>query len=131
MRIGILLFLIIGLHTSNAQTDFEEKIVGTWKFVAEIRNNADGEEQRILGKSTKNDPLISDNVQFTFKSDKTMIITVEEFTLEAIYEINDIELTIGESRYLLLDVQKDKLFFKDRDTLLNSRYEYKRILKNE
>lgn len=131
MRIGILFFLIIGLHTSNAQTDFEKGIVGTWKFVAEIRNNANGEEERILGKSIKNDPLISSDVQFTFKSDKALIISLENIVFEAIYDIKGAELIMGEISYLLLDIQKDTLFFRDKDATLNSKYEYKRILNNE
>ena len=122
MRIGILFFLGIGLNFCVAQTDFTKEIIGTWKLVV-------AEADESIYK--KRDPLINKDTVLEFKNEETIIITVEEFQLEATYTLKETILTIGIREFVLLKITKDKLLLTDKNDDLSIQHTYKKIKKNE
>lgn len=133
MRIKIILLVFVGLNFCNAQTDFKKGIIGTWKLVEKV-SDVDGEEEDlIIDKSAekKQDPIMNQNVTCTFKSDGVVIFLIHDFSVEAKYTLTNSDLILGNRQYTLLKMQKDSLFFKDKNGLLNTRYIYKRVKNNE
>jgi hypothetical protein len=134
MRITILLFLVVGFNFCAAQTNFTKEIIGTWKLaISEIVVMEGDEDNILLDESTyrKPDPLIDKDTILTFKSDETIIITVDDFELHATYTLKETLLTIGNRKFVLLKVTQDELIFKEKNDATGMKHTYKRIKNNE
>lgn len=134
MRIGTLLFLLFGFNFCSAQTDFAKEIIGMWKLTISEIVVMEGDEERIAIdelKYKKPDPLISKDTILTFKSDETIIITIDGFELHATYTIKNAILIIGIRKFVLLKTTKDELVFKEKNDDTGIQHTYKRIKDNE
>ncbi len=130
MRIIIILLALIGFNFCNAQIDFKKGIIGTWKLVEKVSDLDDDKEgDLIINKSIekKKDPIMNKNVTCTFKSNGVVTFLIHDFSVEAKYTFENSDLILGNRKYTIVKVQKDSLFFKDKNGLLNTRYTYKRI----
>ncbi|WP_046757252.1 DUF5004 domain-containing protein [Kordia jejudonensis] len=129
MRIGIIVFLIIGLNFCTAQTAVEKEIVGSWKLVTQItavEENDDSTFSENLG-SKQPDALIQSDVLLRFKKDKSLVIDMEKFVMEVRYSIKKNILTIGVRQFEVISIQNDILTLKETTTENGLRYKYKKI----
>ncbi|WP_430413143.1 hypothetical protein [Kordia sp.] len=133
MRITIILFLLIGINFSNAQTDFNKEIIGTWKLSTQTKSFKATDKPKSSSNSVDHaaDALINSDVLLSFKKDDVLVMTLQDFLLEASYTLKNNLLTIGLRKFEILKLQNDVLTLKDKLTEKNLRYEYKRILNNE
>jgi len=133
-HIGFLLFLVVGLNFCIAQTDIKKGIIGTWELVHKVSDLDDNDEEELSisePKQQKSDPFMNQDVLCTFKSDGGIIFLIQDFSLEASYTLKNSDLSIGNRQYTIEKVQKDSLFFKDKNGVLNIKYIYKRIKNDE
>ncbi len=131
MRILIILTLIFGINSCTAQSESEKKLIGKWILVAET-DSWDDENIEPLGENNSESDSATDSKKelkttLTFKTDKTIFINQMGNEYNSTYKLTDSLLTIGNRNYILLEIDKEKLFYKDKNGLLDRHYEYKKV----
>ncbi|PIV94764.1 MAG: hypothetical protein COW44_02550 [Flavobacteriaceae bacterium CG17_big_fil_post_rev_8_21_14_2_50_33_15] len=131
MRILIILTLILGINSCKAQSISENKLIGKWILVAETDSFPDDIEPLTENDSDSNSESESDSKAelktiLTFNKDKTIFINRMGDEYNSTYKLTDSILTIGNRYYILVEIDKEKLIYKDKDGLFNKHYEYKK-----
>jgi heat shock protein HslJ len=133
MRILIILTLIFGINSCTAQSESEseKKLIGKWILVAET-DSWDDENIEPLGENNSESDSVPDSktelkTYLTFNIDKTIFINQMGNEYNATYKLTDSLLTIGNRNYILLEIDKEKLFYKDKNGLLDRHYEFKKV----
>ena len=62
----------------------------------------------------------------TFKKDKTIFINQMGNEYNATYKLTDSTLTLGNRKYIIVRLDKEKLIYKVKDYLFDKHYEYKK-----
>ena len=62
----------------------------------------------------------------TFNKDKTIFINQMGNEYSSTYKLTDSILTIGNQNYILIEVDKKKLIYKNKGGLFDKKYEYKK-----
>ncbi|MCK0115358.1 META domain-containing protein [Gelidibacter sp. F63206] len=129
MRTIIILTLLLGINSCVAQSETEKQLFGKWILVAEM--NSFPEDIEPLGESnSETDSETDSNMELkttlTFNKDKTIYINQMGNEYNATYKLTDSTLTIGNRNYILVEINKKKLIYKDKDGLFDNHYEYKK-----
>lgn len=131
MKILILLTLIFGINSCKAQSELEKKIIGKWILVAETdsfdndiepfsENNSDSKTD------SKTELKTELKTTLTFNKDKTIFINQKGNEYNSTYKMTDSILTMGNRNYIMVEIDKNKLLYKDKDGLFDKHYEYKK-----
>jgi len=121
MRILIILTFIFGINSCTAQSVSEKQLIGKWILVAENDSFPDDIEPL-----TENDSKSELETTLTFNKDKTIFINQMGNEYNATYKLTDSILTIGNRNYILIEVDKKKLIYKNKGGLFDKQYEYKK-----
>ncbi|EDP95107.1 hypothetical protein U8527_12900 [Kordia algicida OT-1] len=121
MRIVSLLFLVFFINSAISQTDFNEKIIGTWQFDTVVGDISNAEK----------DTLMSTDVLLTFREDDSLIMEVGDFALVVTYELDDTLLIIGKNQYIITKIEDDTMSFEHNADGISLRYTYKRKPRDE
>jgi heat shock protein HslJ len=128
MRILIILTFIFGINSCTAQSESEKKLIGKWILVAESNSFLEEIE-----------PLTEDNSEsktnaekelktiLTFNRDRTIFINQMGNKYNATYKLNDSTLILGNRKYIIIKLEKNKMIYKEKDDLFNNHYEYKKV----
>ncbi|MFI1742823.1 hypothetical protein [Thalassobellus sediminis] len=122
MRLLIILALILGVSSCKAQSTSKNKLIGKWILVAETDSFPEDIESL-----TENESESELTTTLTFNKDKTIFINQMGNEYDSTYKLTDSILTIGNRNYILIEVNKKKLIYKNKDGLFNKHYEYKKI----
>ncbi len=133
MRIGIILFLLVGLNLATAQTNFEKEIIGSWKLKTQVKSFKANAKSKTANQPVhvEVDPLISSDVLLRFEKNEKLAIDKQQFLLEVTYTLKNNMLTIGDRTFEILEIENDMLILKDISLSNDMRYEYKRIKTDE
>ncbi|MFD2915496.1 hypothetical protein [Psychroserpens luteus] len=127
MRILIILTLIFGINSCTAQSESEKKLIGKWILVAETDSFDDDIEPLTENNSeSESDSKTELETTLTFNKDKTIFINQMGNEYDATYKLTDSILTIGNRNYILIEVDKKKLIYKNKGGLFDKQYEYKK-----
>ncbi|MBA6154836.1 hypothetical protein [Gelidibacter maritimus] len=127
MRILIILTLIFGISSCTAQSESEKKLIGKWILVAETNSFPDDIEPLTENDSkSESDSKTELETTLTFNKDKTIFINQMGNEYDATYKLTDSILTIGNRNYILIEVDKKKLIYKNKGGLFDKQYEYKK-----
>ncbi|WP_179340055.1 hypothetical protein [Winogradskyella ludwigii] len=126
MRILIMLTLILGINSCKAQSISENKLIGKWVLVAETDSFPDDIEP-LTEKESESNSKSELETTLTFNKDKTIFINQMGNEYQAIYKLSDSILTIGNRNYILIEIDENKLIYKNKGGLFNKHYEYKKI----
>ncbi|MGR7812106.1 hypothetical protein [Lacinutrix undariae] len=127
MRILIILTLIFGISSCTAQSESEKKLIGKWILVAETNSFPDDIEPLTENDSkSESDSKTELETTLTFNKDKTIFINQMGNEYDATYKSTDSILTIGNRNYILIEVDKKKLIYKNKGGLFDKQYEYKK-----
>jgi len=127
MRILIILTLIFGINSCTAQSESEKKLIGKWILVAETDSFDDDNEPLTENDSeSESDSKAELKTTLTFNKDKTIFINQMGNEYNATYKLTDSILTIGNRKYILIEVDKKKLIYKNKGGLFDKQFEYKK-----
>jgi|GEM_PF-1799482 hypothetical protein len=132
MRILIILTLILGINSCKAQSISEKNLIGKWILVAETDSFSDDIEPLTENDSDSDSESESDSkvelkTTLTFNKDKKIFINQMGDEYDATYKLTDSILTIGNRKYIIVKLEKNKLIYKDKDGLFDNHYEYKKM----
>ena len=128
MRILIILTLILGINSCKAQSISENKLYGKWILVAETDSFPDDIEPLTENKSdSESDSKAELKTTLTFNKDKKIFINQMENEYDTTYKLTDSILTIGNRKYVIVKLEKNKLIYKDKGGLFDNHYEYKKM----
>ncbi|AUC84834.1 hypothetical protein CW731_05790 [Polaribacter sp. ALD11] len=128
MRILIILTLIFGINSCTAQSELEKQLIGKWILVAETDSFPDDIEPLTENDSkSESDSKTELETTLTFNKDKTIFINQMGNEYDATYKLTDSILTIGNRNYILIEVDKKKLIYKNEGGLFDKHYEYKKM----
>ncbi|MBJ2176549.1 hypothetical protein JBL43_20035 [Aureibaculum sp. A20] len=135
MKILIILTLIIGINSCSAQSEYEEKLIGKWILINETSNW----DESIEPLEEINPESVSDSITepkeklkeelittLAFNKDKTIHVNQMGNKFNSIYKVTDSIMFIGSREYIIVEIDENKLIFKDKDGLFDKHYEYKR-----
>ena len=125
MRILIILTLIFGINSCNAQSESEKKLIGKWVLVVET-DSFDDDIEPLDETDSESDTKAELKTTLTFNKDKTIFINQMGNEYNATYKLTDSILTLGNRKYILIEIDKNKLIYKDKDGLFDKHYEYKK-----
>ncbi len=125
MRILLLMILIFGINSCSAQSDSEKKLIGMWILVAE-KDSFDPDIETIpIGDSESKSSLNSElKTTLTFNKDKTVFINQMGNKYNSSYNLTDSILTLGNRKYILLEIDENKLIYKEKDGLFDKHFEF-------
>jgi len=127
MRILIILTLIFGMNFCTAQSESKKKLIGKWILVEETDSFDDDIEPLTENDSeSESDSKTELETTLTFNKDKTIFINQMGNEYDATYKLTDSILTIGNRNYILIEVDKNKLIYKNKGGLFDKQYEYKK-----
>ena len=127
MRTLIILTFIFGINSCTAQSETEKKLIGKWILVAETDSFDDDIEPLTENNSeSESDSKTELETTLTFNKDKTIFINQMGNEYDATYKLTDSILTIGNRNYILIEVDKKKLIYKNKGGLFDKQYEYKK-----
>mgnify|MGYP000629448142 CR=1 FL=1 len=121
-----MLTLILGINSCKAQSISENKLIGKWVLVAETDSFPDDIEP-LTEKESESNSKSELETTLTFNKDKTIFINQMGNEYQAIYKLSDSILTIGNRNYILIEIDENKLIYKNKGGLFNKHYEYKKI----
>lgn len=128
MRILIILTLIFGINSCKAQSISENKLIGKWILVAETDSFPDDIEPLTENDSdSESDSKAKLKTNLTFNKDKKIFINQMGNEYNANYKLIDSTLTLGNRNYIIVQLDKKKLIYKDKNGLFNKHYEYKKV----
>ena len=125
MKTLIILTLIFGINSCTAQSESEKKIIGKWILIAET-DSFDDDIEQLAETESKSDRKAELKTTLTFNKDKSIFINQMGNEYNATYKLIDSTLTIGNRNYSIIEIDKKKLIYKDKDGLLDKHYEYKK-----
>jgi heat shock protein HslJ len=128
MRILIILTLIFGINSCTAQSESEKKLIGKWILVAES-DSFDKDIEPVTENDSESESVSKTELKttLTFNKDKTIFINQMGNEYDATYKLTDSILTIGNRNYILLEIDKKKLIYKNKGGLFDKQYEYKKV----
>jgi hypothetical protein len=131
MKALIILTYIFGINSCIAQSESEKKLIGKWILVEETDSfDDDIESLDITAAEFKSGSDSDSNVELTttltFYKDKTIVINQMGNEYNSIFKLTDSMLTLGNRNYILIEIDKNKLIYKDKDGLFENHYKYKR-----
>jgi hypothetical protein len=127
MRILIILTLILGINSCTAQSESEKKLIGKWILFAETDSfDNDIEPLTENDSESESDTKTELETTLTFNLDKSIFINQKGNEYNSTYKLTDSILTIGNRNYILIEINKEKLIYKDKDGLFDKHYEYKK-----
>jgi heat shock protein HslJ len=125
MRILIILTFILAVNSCKAQSESEKQIIGKWILITETDTFDD--EIEPLGETDSETELNAElETTLTFNKDKTIFINQKGNEYQATYKLTDSILTIGNRNYILVEIDNNKLIYKDKDGLFDNHYKYKK-----
>lgn len=130
MRILIILTLILGINSCKAQSISENKLIGKWILVAETDSFPNDIEPLTLNNSEPESEINSKvelKTSLIFNKDKKIFINQMGNEYNATYKLTDSTLTLGNRKYIIVKLDKNKLIYKDKDGLFDNHYEYKKV----
>ena len=127
MKILIILTFILAVNSCNAQSESEKQLFGKWILVAETDNFDDDIEPLSENNSeSESDSKTELETTMTFNKDKTIFINQMGNEYNSTYKLTDSILTMGNRNYIIVEIDKNKLIYKDKDGLFDKHYEYKK-----
>jgi hypothetical protein len=128
MRILIILTLILGINSCKAQSEYKDKLIGKWILMAEIDSFDDDIEPLTENNSeSESDSKTKFETTLTFNIDKSIFINQKGNEYNSTYKLTDSILTIGNRNYIIVEIDKNKLIYKNKGGLFDKRYEYKKV----
>lgn len=120
MRILLILILAIIPSVIYGQTDMQQEILGTWKFVKKTE----------VVQNTSKDVFLNKDVILWFRDTASLAFEPNEASVSLIvsYAVKDSILSIVDRTYHILKMDKHVLHFKRTDSLQTT-YQYQRIKK--
>ena len=116
------------MNYCSAQNNIEEKIIGTWIWVAESDSFPnDAEKLSIINSESEQETI--PEITLTFKSDNLLLINEIGLESNSTFKIKDSTLTMGTRKYILITIDNEKLVLKDDNGLFDKKYEYKKLIK--
>ena len=125
MKTLIILTLIFGINSCTAQSESEKKLIGKWILITET-DSFDDDIEQLEETESKSDRKAELKTTLTFNKDKSIFINQMGNEYNATYKLIDSTLTIGNRNYSIIEIDKKKLIYKDKDGLLDKHYEYKK-----
>mgnify|MGYP003637230132 CR=1 FL=1 len=132
MKILVVFTLIIGINSCSAQSESEEKLIGKWILINKTSTWDESiepiEEINPESKSQTEpkEKLKEEVTTLAFNKDKTIFVNQMGNKFNSIYKVTDSIMTIGSREYIIVEIDENKLVFKDKDGLFDQHYEYKR-----
>lgn len=115
------------LIKTKSESETEKKLIGKWVLVVETDSFDDDIEQLTENDSeSEYDAKTELETTLTFNIDKSIFINQKGNEYNSNYKLTDSILTIGNRKYILLEIDKKKLIYKDKDGLFDKHYEYKK-----
>jgi len=113
--------LLLFIGSSLAQSEIEDRIIAKWISVVEM----DSLDSSInpFGDSYSKVEL---NTTIIFDTNEMVFINQNGNEYNANYSIKDSILTIGNRQYIIIEITKNKLIYKDKNGFFNKQYEFKR-----
>ena len=128
MRILIILTLILGINSCKAQSEYKDKLIGKWILMAETDSFDDDIEPLTENNSeSESDSKTEIETTLTFNIDKSIFINQKGNEYNSTYKLTDSILTIGNRNYIIVEIDKNKLIYKNKGGLFDKRYEYKKV----
>ena len=130
MKILLILTVILGITSCASPSDPEKQLIGTWVLVEETDTFSDDIEKIPIGETDAiSDPATKSALKstITFNKDKTIFINQMGNEYDATYELTDSILTLGFREYIIVEIDKKKLIYKNKDGLFNTHYEFKKV----
>ncbi|CAL2063611.1 conserved hypothetical protein [Tenacibaculum sp. 190524A05c] len=126
----LILALILVSKTSNAQSISKNRLIGKWALVTKTDSFPDDIKPLEVNNSTsklKKDSKEKLKTTLTFKKDNKIFINQMGNEYSATYKLIDSTLTLGNRKYIIVEIDKKKLIYKDKDGLFDNHYEYKKL----
>ena len=114
------------LIKTKSKSETEKKLIGKWILVAET-DSFDDDIEPLTKNDSESDSKTELKTTLTFNKDKTILINQIGNEYEATYKLTDSILTIGNRNYILLEIDKKKLIYKNKDGLFDKYYEYQKV----
>ncbi|WP_298551032.1 hypothetical protein [uncultured Algibacter sp.] len=130
MRTLIILSLILGINSCTAQSESEKKLIGKWILIAESDSLPDDIEPLTENNSeseSESDEKTESETTLTFNIDKSIFINQKGNEYNSTYKLTDSILTIGNRNYIIVEIDKNKLIYKNKGGLFDKHYEYKKV----
>ena len=128
MRTLIILYLILGINSCTAQSESEKKLIGKWILIAESDSLPDDIEPLTENNSeSESDEKTEQETTLTFNIDKSIFINQKGNEYNSTYKLTDSILTIGNRNYIIVEIDKNKLIYKNKGGLFDKHYEYKKV----
>ncbi|WP_036827726.1 hypothetical protein [Polaribacter sp. Hel1_85] len=128
MRILIILTLIFGINSCKAQSEYKDKLIGKWILIAETDSfDEDIEPLTENNSESESDSKTELESTLTFNIDKSIFINQQGNEYNSTYKLTDSILTIGNRNYIIVEIAKNKLIYKNKGGLFDKRYEYKKV----
>jgi len=125
-QILIMLVLIFGINACTTPSASEKLLLGKWVLVAETDSFNDIEPLEVGDSSHNADTGTVPKNVIIFNEDKTIFINQGGNEYNSTYQLSDSILTLGFREYILIEIDENKLVYKDRDGLFNKHYEFKK-----
>jgi len=130
MKLILLMSLILGINFCPAQSETEKKLIGKWLLVEQMDSFNDEIEKLSINESSynsKNKTEVEKQTTLVFKNDNSIFINQIGDEYSSTFKLVDSILSIGNRKYVLVEIDNKKLIFKDKDGLFNKHYKYKKI----
>ena len=128
LKVLILLTLISGINSCKGQSEPDKKLIGKWILVAETDSFDDDIEPLTENDSeSESDEKTESETTLTFNIDKSIFINQKGNEYNATYKLTDSTQTLGDRKYIIIKLDKNKLIYTDKGGLFDNHYVYKKV----
>ena len=114
-----------GVIIIKTKSESEKQLIGKWILVTET-DSFDDEIEPLGETEPESDSKAELETTLTFNKDRTIFINQMGNGYNATYKLTDSTLTIGNRNYILIEIDKKKLIYKNKGELFDKQYEYKK-----
>ena len=127
-KMRCLLILIFVSTLCFGQSDLEKKLIGQWELISESKaveiQLEPLSESEIDSLQPKTVPI---KTTLTFKSDMLINIDQNGNKYNSTYKLTDSILTIGNRKYILIDLTQKNMTYRTKVQLFDKFYDYQKV----
>lgn len=127
IKILLVLIIVFGTDSCKLQSLSEKKLIGKWVLVEEtgfLEN-----ENTLVISENKSIPESKVKLKtiLTFTNDNKIFVNQEGYKYNANYKLKDSILTLGNRKYIIIEVSEKRLIYKEKDEIFDNKYVYKKM----